>query len=92
MGARILVTVEGAEDTWTIHHLVGTGGMFGGNPLRQEIGLGSAEHIVSIEIQWPGSGTVDVIEDLEPNQAYEIREGGSTAESFERPRVQLGHY
>jgi hypothetical protein len=90
MGARISIVVEGVEGTWTIHHLAGTGGMFGGNPLRQEIGLGPAERIISIEIQWPGSGTVDVIEGLEPNQAYQVREGSANAEPFERTRVRLG--
>ena len=87
---RHVVTVEGAEGTWTIHHLAGTGGMFGGNPLRQEIGLGPAERLVSIEIQWPGSGTVDVLEGLDQNQAYRVREGSASAEHFERRQVRLG--
>ena len=90
MGARIAVTVDGAEGRREIHRLAGTGGMFGGNPLRQEIGLGAAERILSVEIRWPGSGTVDRLEDVEPDRAYRIVEGTGAAEPIERPRIRLG--
>lgn len=90
IGARITVTVEGPEGARTIHRRAGTGGSFGSNPLRQEIGLGRATRIESVEIRWPGSGTVDRLTGLALDRAYRIREGTGTAEPLERPQVRLG--
>ncbi len=59
IGARITITVDGPDGPRRIHRAAGTGGSFGANPLRQEIGLGRATRIESLEIRWPGSGTVD---------------------------------
>ena len=90
IGARIAVTVEGPEGTRRIHRRAGTGGSFGSNPLRQEIGLGRATRIESVEIRWPGSGTVDRLTGLALDRAYRIREGTGIAEPLERPRIRLG--
>ena len=90
IGARIAVTVEGPEGTRTIHRRAGTGGSFGSNPLRQEIGLGRATRIEAVEIRWPGSGTVDRLTGLALDRAYRIREGTGVAEPLERRRVRLG--
>ena len=90
IGARITVTVEGPEGTRRIHRRAGTGGSFGSNPLRQEIGLGRATRIESVEIRWPGSGAVDRLTGLALDRAYRIREGTGTAEPLDRPRMRLG--
>ena len=93
IGARIIVTVEGpggTDGTRRIHRRAGTGGSFGSNPLRQEIGLGPATRIESVEIRWPGSGTVDRLTGLALDRAYRIREGTGIAEPLERPRIRLG--
>lgn len=90
IGARITVTVDGPEGTRRIHRRAGTGGSFGSNPLRQEIGLGPATRIESVEIRWPGSGTVDRLTGLALDRAYRIREGTGLAEPLERPRIRLG--
>jgi len=50
------------------------------NPLRQEIGLGDARTILSLRIEWPGSGTVQTFEDLEPDRFYRLRETQPVAE------------
>ncbi|MCG8468165.1 MAG: CRTAC1 family protein [Gemmatimonadetes bacterium] len=90
VGARIAVTSEGPRGVRTVHRVVGTGGSFGSNPLRQEIGLGDAERIETIEIRWPGSGTVDRLTDLAIDRAYRVTEGAGVAEAVERPSVRLG--
>ncbi|WP_419860684.1 CRTAC1 family protein [Candidatus Palauibacter sp.] len=90
IGARIAVTVEGPEGMRRIHRRAGTGGSFGSNPLRQEIGLGRATRIEAVEIRWPGSGTVDRLTGLALDRAYRIREGTGVAEPLERPRIRLG--
>jgi hypothetical protein len=75
IGARIKVTVEGKGGARSIHRTVGPGGSFGGNPLRQHIGLATARRIVAVEIVWPGSGAVQKVGALEPDRWYRIREG-----------------
>jgi hypothetical protein len=75
IGARIKLTATGPSGERAIHRTVGTGGSFGCNPLRQEIGLGDATQIRSVEIRWPGSGTMQTLSDLSPDAGYRIREG-----------------
>lgn len=53
IGARIRVVArEGGKDR-SIWRDVNSGGTFGASPLRQAIGLGSADEVVRIEIRWP---------------------------------------
>ena len=80
IGARLTLTVSGPSGERVIRRTVGTGGSFGDNPLRQEIGLGDARSIRSLEIRWPGSGTVQTIRDLEPNHLYRVTEGNAQPE------------
>jgi hypothetical protein len=80
IGARIKVTVKRTQGERTIYRTVNTGGSFGCNPLRQEIGLGDATAINSVEIRWPGSGTVQKLTGLEMEKFYRIREDAKTAE------------
>ncbi len=73
IGASIKVTVEpGAR---TIYKSVNSGGSFGANPLRQEIGLGSAEAITEVEVNWPASKTIQKFTNLSVDNCYTIREG-----------------
>ncbi|MDX1577062.1 MAG: FG-GAP-like repeat-containing protein [Gemmatimonadota bacterium] len=90
LGARLRIEVGGPDGPRTIHRTAGTGGSFGANPLRQEIGLGRADRIELLEIRWPGSGTVDRLTGLEPGRAYRIREGSGVAEAIQRPSLRLG--
>ena len=55
VGARIRVEVDTPSGSRTIHALGGTGGSFGSSSLQQEIGLGDATAIRSLEITWPTS-------------------------------------
>ena len=77
IGARIKVTLETPHGVREIHRVVSNGGSFGGNPLRQEIGLGDATAITLVQIQWPGSYLHQLVSGLEMNQSYEIREGSN---------------
>jgi hypothetical protein len=75
IGARVRVRVETPRGDRDIHVVAGTGGSFGSSSLQQEIGLGDAKAIRSVEITWPASGTVQRIEGLSMDRAYRIREG-----------------
>jgi len=70
---------------------VSSGGSFGSNPLRQEIGLGGATSIVSVEIRWPGSDTRQTITGLALDHSYQIREGDSSAIVMKVHPVNLVH-
>jgi hypothetical protein len=62
IGGKIAVTVKQANgQSRTIYASVNTGGSFGAASLRQEIGLGDATEIQSVEISWPKSGTAHTI-------------------------------
>jgi hypothetical protein len=72
-----------------IHRTVGSGGSFGASPMRQEIGLGKAQAIRSVEIFWPVTGMTQVLTGIEINRLYHVREGDPPVridlKSFEWP-------
>jgi len=99
IGARIKVTVKRAGGERFIHRTVSSGGSFGCNPLRQEIGLGDATSITAVEIRWPGSGTVQTLKGLELDKFYRVREDAKSAEpvalktfSFRLPKASEAHH
>ncbi len=75
IGTRICVTVTEAGTTRKIYRWVNSGGSFGSNPLRQQIGIGAAEKIDSLEIYWPKTDQTQVFQNLPVDQAVEITEG-----------------
>jgi ASPIC and UnbV/FG-GAP-like repeat/Tetratricopeptide repeat len=89
-GARIKVVVAGRSGERSIYRTVGSGGSFGGSPLRQEIGLGDATRIVSVEVFWPATGRTQVVAGLQPNRRYRVTEGLEAATRLERPSFKLG--
>ena len=79
IGTRITVTVANADGTQrAIHRTVGSGGSFGASPLRQHIGLGKAERIVSVETWWPKSGVRQRFTDVPLDKWIEARESATT--------------
>jgi len=75
IGARLRIALRTPEGTREIYRTVNSGGCFGANPLRQEIGLGDATSIDAVEIGWPGSRTRQTVKGLELRRSYKIREG-----------------
>lgn len=61
--------------TRSIYRHVNSGGTFGGNPFQQNIGLGKAEKIKFLEIEWPVSKGKQQFSDLDVNQTISITEG-----------------
>jgi VCBS repeat protein/ASPIC/UnbV protein len=75
IGARIKVTVlEAAGARREIYDTVSTGGSFGGSSLQQEIGLGAANAIESIEVTWPVTGKKQVLTGVGMDRVLSIRE------------------
>jgi len=74
-GARIDVTVTDAGHKRHIYRTVGYGSSFGGNPLRQHIGIGQAKTVDTIEVTWPTSKTTQTFENVQIDRTFHIREG-----------------
>ena len=74
-GARIRITVSTKEGARRIYRTVGYGSSFGGNPLRQHIGVGLATRITEVEVTWPVSKTVQKFRDLPVDSAFHVKEG-----------------
>ncbi len=85
IGARIKLTLANGR---TIHRTVGTGGTFGSSSLQQEIGIGKANKISTIEIIWPKkSGQVQTIKNISANQVIKIVEGQDNFTKLDRKKV-----
>ncbi|WP_263380967.1 CRTAC1 family protein [Granulicella paludicola] len=75
-GAKIDVVLKGTDGR--VRHLyrtVGFGSSFGGNPLRQHIGVGAARRVSEVVVMWPATGVVDRIKDVAVDKTYALREG-----------------
>lgn len=89
IGARVKVTLQTPRGTRILHRTVGPGASFGSQTLRQEIGLGDATAVVSVEVRWPGSNLVQTFRGIRPGARYRVREGTESPALVERPRVSL---
>lgn len=93
IGARIRITVDDGGAPRNIFSTVSSGGSFGATSFRQEIGLGRANTISQLEIQWPGNRSSQLFDNVAVNQIIEIHEGDSAIKMQPvRPfRFQLHH-
>jgi hypothetical protein len=65
---------DGLEDNPYRYRDVTSGGSFGASSLTQNIGLGKAKIIDSLEVWWPTSKTQQTFQKVPVNQFIEIRE------------------
>ena len=79
IGARLRAEVRDGGRTRSIFRVVGEGGSFGANPLRQWIGLGAATRVDVLEITWPAGRHVQVLRNVAADQHLEIREDGAAS-------------
>jgi len=77
VGARIRAEIEESGRRRSVYKWVNTGGSFGANPLRQEIGLGKAAKIEALEILWPTTGKTQRFLNVPVDQFVEVTEGES---------------
>jgi hypothetical protein len=89
IGARIKVNVTTPHGTRSIYKTVNSGGSFGSSPLRQEIGLGDAVAISSLEAVWPASGIHQVLGNVDLDHAYRIREDSSEPIAWQLKRIEF---
>ena len=71
----------------SIYTWVNTGGSFGVNPLRKEIGLGRAERIEVLEVYWPTSDQTQRFRDVGLDRGVRITEGDPELTEFSLSRL-----
>ena len=74
-GTRICLTVATAHGPRHIYRTVGYVSSFGGNPLRQHIGIGAAQKVEKLEVTWPTTHLVQTFTDITADQSVSLREG-----------------
>ncbi|MEK6580521.1 MAG: ASPIC/UnbV domain-containing protein, partial [Bdellovibrionota bacterium] len=57
-----------------LHRVVSSGGSFGASPLELHLGIGKATRIKRLEILWPRTGKIQVLESLDASRRWVIEE------------------
>ena len=94
IGGRVRVRVRQPDGSIRdIHHLIGSGGSFGANPLAPHLGLGDATELVFVEITWPATHQTQRWQDLTLDRAYHLREDHPSATEVALPKFHFaaGH-
>ena len=89
IGARLRVDVMDGKQRRSLYRWVGSGGSFGGNPLRQYVGLGLAEQVTRLVVFWPQSGREQVFADVPINAIVRVTEGRDQLEILPLPPFEL---
>ena len=80
IGVQVCATVQIGDEQRQIRACIGSGGSFGANPLRCELGLGAAQRVTTLEIYWPTSDSRQVFRDVPLDHFLQVTE---FAENFE---------
>ena len=88
IGARVMLVVEQHGKERKLYRTVTSGASFGANSLALEVGLGKAEKISSVTVQWPCLNCPDqTFTDLHINKAYTITQDDPTVSEVEYKAV-----
>ncbi|NOT77291.1 MAG: CRTAC1 family protein [Cyclobacteriaceae bacterium] len=87
IGSRVKVTFRENGVSRSVYRDVNSGGSFGCSPFRREIGIGKANIIDELEIKWHGSGTVQVFQNIKPDQFIKIFEGNDVIKFVELKKI-----
>lgn len=89
IGSKVKVTYKEDGKEKTIYRVISNGGSYGNNTLEQVIGVGKATEIIKVEITWPGTNSVQVLQNLQPGKFYKVIEQEKNAIPVERKTVVL---
>ena len=90
VGAELKLDIVDGGERRTVRKVVNTGGSFGCNPLRQELGVGRATRIEKLEVFWPTSNTRQVFENVPVDRAFEVVEGEKELRAVKLQPLRLG--
>lgn len=88
IGARLHLRLETPGGERSVFSTVTTGGSFGASTLRQELGLGDATAITSLDVTWPG-GESEEFRDVPMERCVRIRQGDGVVEPMDCPTLML---
>jgi hypothetical protein len=91
IGAHIAISFMEDSAKRTVYMDVNSGGSFGSNPLRKEIGIGKAKMIDELIVKWPTTGIVQVFKNIQPCQFLKIKEGNEQIERMNLKRLTFKH-
>jgi hypothetical protein len=89
LGARIHLVIETGSGDRDVYATVSSGGSFGASTLQQEIGLGDARSIRSVEVRWPATGKREVFSDVPRGRISKLREGSGRVAPVDVERLHL---
>jgi hypothetical protein len=75
VGVRLLATIEEGAGMRSIVTFVGGNSSFGGNSLQAEMGLGQAQKLRELEVDWPTTGKTDRFTDVPLDRIVVVEEG-----------------
>ncbi len=90
IGAKIRVQLVENGESRSVYRHVNSGGSFGCNPLRQNIGLGKAEKIEILEVYWPTSDSTQTFHDVAMDRSIQIVEGEDAVTIIDTKPLVLG--
>ena len=82
IGTQLRVDVVEGGQRQSLYRWVGSGGSFGGNPLRQYVWLGSAERVAQLVVFWPQSGREQVFAEVPVKRDRPSDRGTGTTGDF----------
>lgn len=89
VGTQLRVEVVEGGQRRSLYRWVGSGGSFGGNPLRQYVGLGSAERVARLAVFWPKSGIEQAFDEVPSNAIIRVTEGRDQLEVLALPSFKF---
>ncbi len=89
IGVRLQIDIAVKNQTHSIYRWVGSGGSFGGNPLRQFIGLGLADKVTRLVVYWPTSDRQQIFAEIPINAIIQVTEGKESFERLTRPSFKF---
>ena len=89
IGARLAIEIVENGARRSLYRWVDSGGSFGGNPLRQQVGLGRATKVETLEIHWPTSKITQTFHDLPADRFIRIVEGENAVERVDLPQLRF---
>jgi tetratricopeptide (TPR) repeat protein len=84
IGARVKLSLETPAGPRELYRASGSVASFGGSPHRLEIGLGDATRIARLEIRWPRTSELQVLENVPIDAFLRVTEGAPAFERFTR--------
>ena len=90
IGARIRLDLDEDGRRRSVYRHIGSGSSFGGNPLRAEIGLGTAATVDLLEVYWPTSGQTQTFREVRADRILRITEGDDRIEELTGRSFRIG--